>query len=95
MGNGAYIIHCLLENHIAAYRVVPYHAKWTFIPFMLPFIANIGQARLLHTVPDYAWFFHRNSIPLIISFQNSVLDRWMRPYSNWFKKIHYTTELKI
>jgi glycosyltransferase involved in cell wall biosynthesis len=95
MGNGAYIIHRLLENHLPDYRVVPYHANWTFIPFMLPLIAGIRQARLLHTVPDYAWFFHRNSIPLIISFQNYMLDRWMRPYSNWLQKIHYATDLRI
>ena len=95
VGNGAYIIHSLLENHIPYYRVVPYHANWTFIPFMLPFTAGIKQAHLLHTVPDYAWFFHRNSIPLIISFQNYVLDRRILPYSNWFQKIHYATDLKI
>jgi glycosyltransferase involved in cell wall biosynthesis len=65
------------------------------MPFFLPFIANTSQANIIHTVPDYAWFFHRNSIPLILSFQNYVLDGWMRPYSTWFQKIHYTTDLKI
>jgi glycosyltransferase involved in cell wall biosynthesis len=95
MGSGAYIIHRLLENHIPDYRVVPYNANWTFIPFMLPFIAGIKQARLLHTAPDYAWFFHRHSIPLILSFHNYVLDSWIQPYSTWFQKIHYATDLKI
>jgi glycosyltransferase involved in cell wall biosynthesis len=95
MGSGAYVIHRLLERHIADYRVVPYHSKWIFIPFMLPMIAKIKHARLLHTVPDYAWFFYRNSIPLLLSFQNYVLDSWMRPHSNWLQKIHYATDLRL
>ncbi len=95
MGNGAYIIHRLLEDNIPDYRVVPYHANWTFIPFMLPIVAKIEQASLLHTVPSYAWFFCRKAIPLILSFQNYVLDSWMRSYSTWFQKIHYATDLKI
>jgi glycosyltransferase involved in cell wall biosynthesis len=94
-GNGAYVIHCTLEKYITGYRVVPYHANWTFIPFMLPIVAKITQASLLHTVPSYAWFFCRKAIPLILSFQNYVLDSWMRPYSTWFQKIHYATDLKI
>jgi glycosyltransferase involved in cell wall biosynthesis len=95
MGSGAYIIHRLLEDHITGYHVIPYHANWTFIPFMLPIIAKFRPTRLLHTAPDYAWFFNRHSIPLILSFHNYVLDSWMRPYSTWFQKIHYATDLKI
>jgi glycosyltransferase involved in cell wall biosynthesis len=94
-GNGAYIIHRLIEDKIPDYRVVSYHANWTFIPFMLPIVAKITQASLLHTVPSYAWFFSRKAIPMILSFQNYVLDSWMRPYSTWFQKIHYATDLKI
>jgi len=94
-GNGAYVIHRLLEGNIPDYRVVPYHANWTFIPFMLPIVAKIKQARLLHTVPDYAWFFCRHAVPLILSFQNYVLDSWMQSYSAWYQKIHYATDLKI
>lgn len=95
MGSGAFVIHRLLERHIPDYRVVPYHANWTFMPFMLPIVAKIKPARLLHTVPDYAWFFYRNATPLILSFQNYVLDSWMRQYSTWFQKVHYSTDLRI
>lgn len=95
MGNGAYIIHRFLERQIPDYYVVPYHANWTYIPFMLPIVAKTKQASLLHTLPDYAWFHYRSKAPLILSFQNYVLDSWMRPYSTWFQRIHYSTDLKI
>lgn len=94
-GNGAYIIHRLLQRYISGYRVVSHHPNWTFIPFALPFVAKIKKANLIHTVPDYAWFFHRKSVPLIISFQNYILDDWMWPYNSWLQKIHYTTDLKL
>lgn len=95
MGSGAYVIHRLLERHISNYRVIPYHANWTFIPFLLPIVAKIRQPSLLHMVPDYSWFFYRSSVPLILTFQNYVLDSWMRSYSTWLQKIHYATDLKI
>jgi glycosyltransferase involved in cell wall biosynthesis len=95
MGNGAYIIHRLLEQAIPNYHVVSYNANWTLIPFLLPFVAKTHRAGLLHTVPDYAWFFHRKTTPVILSFQNYVLDSWMRPYSSCLQKIHYATHLKI
>jgi glycosyltransferase involved in cell wall biosynthesis len=62
---------------------------------MLPLAAKIKNAALLHTAPDHAWFFYRKSVPAILSFQNYVLDSWMRPYSTWFQKIHYATDLKV
>jgi len=94
-GSGAYVIHLLLERHIPGYQVVSCHPNWTFIPFTLPLVAKIKDTDLIHTVPDYARFFYRKSIPLIISFQNYVIDSWMRVYSSWFQKLHYATDLKI
>lgn len=94
-GSGAFVIHYLLERHLAGYRVIPYHSNWAFIPIALPWVARIKQARLIHTVADYARFFYRRSTPLIISFQNYVLDAWMRSYSSILQRIHYTTDLKL
>jgi glycosyltransferase involved in cell wall biosynthesis len=94
-GSGAYVIHRLLENCIRDYRVLPYHPNWTLLPFVLPLVTKINHAALVHTVPDYARFFYRASIPLIISFQNYVLDGWMRPYCSILQKIHYATDLRI
>jgi glycosyltransferase involved in cell wall biosynthesis len=93
-GNGAYIAHRLLEAQIKGYRVVAVDPKWTFLPFMLPIVASMKGADLIHTTPDHAVFFHRKSIPLVSTFQNYVLDRKMRPYSAWYQIIHYATDLK-
>ena len=95
MGNGAYIAHRLLETQIQDYHVVPYHPRWTFLPFMLPLITSLGGANLIHTTPDHAAFFGWKSIPMVITFQNYVLDREMRPYSTWYQKVHYATDLKF
>lgn len=94
-GSGAYVIHHLLERHLPDYRVIPYHSNWAFIPIALPLVARTKQARLIHTVADYAWFFYHRSIPMIITFQNYVLDSWMRSYSSLPQRIHYATDLKL
>jgi glycosyltransferase involved in cell wall biosynthesis len=94
-GNGAYIAHRLLETQIQEYRVVAFNPRWTFIPFMLPVITSLDGADLIHTTPDHAAFFCRKSVPMVITFQNYVSDRAMRPYSAWYQKIHYATDLKL
>ncbi len=94
-GNGAYIAHRLLETQIQGYRVVAFNPRWTFIPFMLPVITSLDGADLIHTTPDHAAFFYRKSVPMVITFQNYVSDRAMRPYSSWYQKIHYATDLKL
>ena len=94
-GSGAYVIHHLRGNHIRDYQVVSYHPSWSLFPFTLPLVTKIKQPDLIHTVPDYARFFYRKSIPMVISFQNYVLDRGMRLYSSWLQRVHYAVDLKI
>lgn len=94
-GNGAYIVHRHLESHIEGYRVVGYHPNWTLIPCILPLVAPFRNVDLVHTTPDYALFFHRRSAPIVISFQNYVLDGWMRPYSSLLQRLHYRTDLRL
>lgn len=94
-GNGAYIVHKILERHISGYQVAGYHPNWTFAPFFLRKVAPAGDASLIHTTPAYAIFSSRKSIPLVISFQNYVLDRWMKPYSTRSQWFHYGTDLKL
>jgi len=94
-GSGAYVVHSLLERHIPGYRVAGYNPYWTLLPFLLPLTASIKGAGLIHTTPDYARFFYRKSIPLILTFHNYVLDRWMKPNSSRFQKIHYATDLLL
>lgn len=94
-GSGAHVVHCLLENSLVNYRVMPYNPYWTLLPIMLPVVAPPGNPGLIHSLPDHAIFFYRKSVPLIISFQNYVLDKWMRPYCSFLQKVHYATDLKI
>jgi glycosyltransferase involved in cell wall biosynthesis len=58
-------------------------------------VASTGGADLVHTTPDYAVFFRTGSIPMVITFQNYVLDRSIYAYSTWLQKIHYATDLKL
>jgi glycosyltransferase involved in cell wall biosynthesis len=94
-GNGAYIAHRLLATQIKEYRVVDFNPRWTFVPFLLPVVASLNGASLIHTTPDYAAFFYRKTIPTVITFQNYVLDREMRPYSTWYQKLHYASDLRF
>jgi glycosyltransferase involved in cell wall biosynthesis len=94
-GNGAYIVHKILERHISGYQVAGYHPNWTFAPFFLRKVAPAGNASLIHTTPAYAIFSYRRSIPLVISFQNYVLDGWMKPYSTRSQWFHYRTDQRL
>ena len=94
-GNGAYIAHRLLDAHLPEYQIVSYHPRWTYFPLVLPIVASTRGANLIHTTPDHSLFFHRKSAPMVITFQNYVLDRWMRDYSTWLQKLHYATDLKL
>lgn len=94
-GNGAYIVHRHLETHIAGYRVVGYHPNWTLIPCTLPLVAHSRTADLVHTTPDHALFSHRGSAPMVVSFHNYVLDKWMLPYSSFLQRLHYRTDLRL
>ena len=94
-GNGAYIAHRLLDVYLPDYRVIAYNPRWTYFPLALPLIVPTRDADLIHTTPDHAVFFYRKSRPMVITFQNYVLDRAMKPYSNWYQNIHYATDLKL
>ncbi len=94
-GSGAYVVHSLLERHIPGYRVAGYNPYWTLFPFLLPLTASTKCAGLIHTTPDYARFFYRTSIPLILTFHNYVLDRWMKPYCSWVQRVHYSSALRL
>jgi glycosyltransferase involved in cell wall biosynthesis len=93
-GNGAYVIHRELEQALPSYRVLPYHPEWTLVPVCLPLTARIHAASLVHTAPDYAIFFARRKIPLVVTFHNYVLDPFMQRYSSKLQRIHYATILR-
>ncbi len=92
-GSGSILVHRQLENHIPDYRIKSYSPLFEFIPFALPVISSIHSAEIIHTPPDHAVFFFKKAIPLIITFHNYVLDRFMRPYSSRLQRLHYRTDL--
>lgn len=94
-GNGAYILHKMLEAKIENYHVHGYNPYLTLAPPALFFIGRSEKPLVLHTTPDYAIFFHREKIPMVLTFHNCVLDPWMRSYSSPLQNLHYATDLRL
>jgi glycosyltransferase involved in cell wall biosynthesis len=95
-GNGAYVIHQILANSIPGYHIHGYNPYWTLVPLALPLVCNSDTTPdILHSTPDYAWFFKKKDIPLIITFHNYVLDGFMREYSSLAQRIHYASDLNF
>jgi L-malate glycosyltransferase len=94
-GNGAFVVHKVLEKELTRYRVFPYNPYCTLFPFILSLIGRLPKAVLVHTSPDYAIFHKRRDIPLVITFHNYVLDPFMSDYSTVLQNIHYRSDLKL
>jgi len=94
-GSGAFIIHRLLAEQIHNYRIESYSPLRTLMPLSIKFLASVNTVDLIHTTPDYAIFSAKKSVPLVITFHNYVLDKWMRQYSSFAQKIHYMSDLKL
>jgi len=94
-GNGAYVVHKLLESHLQNYRVSSYHPYWTMLPFFLGMAAPTKGAGLIHTTPDYGIFFCRRNIPLVLTIHGYSLDPWLRTYSTPIQKVHCATDLRM
>jgi len=93
-GNGAYIVHKMLEQGIKGYSVLPYHPYRTLFPPSLWPLGRKLKPSLIHTTPDYAFFHKQKGVPLVLTFHNYVLDKFMRAYSSRLQNIHYQTDLK-
>jgi glycosyltransferase involved in cell wall biosynthesis len=94
-GNGAFILHKMIEARLTGYRVHGYNPYLTLVP---PFLALVGRAekpRVIHTTPDHAIFSFRKGTPVVLTFHNYVLDPWMRSYSSFPQRIHYATDLRL
>ncbi len=95
-GNGAYIIHQILGNKIPNYHICGYNPYWTLFPPALPFLCRRqGIPDIIHTTPDYAAFFKRGKVPLIITFHSFVLDKETKVYSTLLQRIHHQTDLRF
>ena len=94
-GNGAHVVHRMLERHLDDYTLIGYNPLHTLFPFTLPGLLPKGDNDILHTNPDHAIFFRQKGLPLVVSFQNYVLDRWMGNYSTVLQRLHYLTDLRL
>lgn len=94
-GSGAILVHQSLANKISGYEVFDFHPYWTLFPLALPFLGKAGSSNIIHTTPDYALFFKKKNVPLIVTFHNLVLDSFMRPYSSFLQRLHYATDLRL
>lgn len=94
-GNGAFIVHRVLQKHITDYRVCGFNPNWTFLPPALYLLCRKSSADIIHTTPDYAFFFRKQNKPLVLTFHNLVLDPFMRDYSSPLQRLHYRTDLRM
>lgn len=92
-GNGAYVVHKLLESRIPGYEVRGYDPRWTFFPPALRRFAGSG-AQVVHTTPDYAAFVRQPGAPLVVTFHSYVLDAATQAYSTFAQRLHYRFDLK-
>lgn len=92
-GNGACIIHQMLETHVSDYRVIEYNPYLTLIPPLLYFAGREKTADIIHTSPDYAIYHQRRNVPMVLTFHGYTLDRYMRQYSSLLQSLHYQTDL--
>jgi len=94
-GNGAHILHQILENHLPDYKVKGYSPYLTIIPLLLKAISIPKNIDLIHTTPDYAPFFASKKTPLLITFHGYSLEKKYQRYNSALQNIHYSTDLKL
>lgn len=93
-GNGAYILHKMIDAKIENYRVHGYNPYLTLFPPVLPFLTRAEKPLAVHTTPDYGLFFAGKGVPLVLTVHHLVLDRYMQKYSTLPQRIHYKTNLR-
>jgi glycosyltransferase involved in cell wall biosynthesis len=93
-GNGAYIVHQQLANHIKNYKVIPYSPKLSLFPFAYYPIGRKESANLIHCTPDSAIFHLRHNIPMVVTLHGYAIDKALHPYSSLVQKIHGRTDLR-
>ena len=94
-GNGACIVHQMLETHVSQYRVIQYNPYLTLIPPLLYFAGRENSADIIHTSPDYAIYHQRRNVPMVLTFHGYTLDRYIRQYSSLLQSLHYQTDLLL
>lgn len=93
-GSGAIVVHRMLERLLDNFHVVPYAPGLTYFPPALRWLVPQPDADIVHTTPDHAPMFRRKGTPLVVTFHNFVVDRFMSEYSTLAQRLHYATDLK-
>lgn len=62
-GNGAYIVHKILSENIHNYQINGYNPYWTLFPPILSLLNTEHTHNIIHTTPDYAYFFRKKIFP--------------------------------
>lgn len=93
-GNGAIIVHKILEQHLSNYVVNPYSPSCEYLPFKIRKFSD-KHADIIHTTADYGFLHVRKKQRLVVTLHNYVLDQAMKPYSSLMQRIHYKTDLRL
>lgn len=93
-GNGAYILHRSLEGAVPGYRVCGFDPRAGLFAAWARCVCPVGDAEVIHTVPDHAPLFHGAKRPLVITFHNYVLDCAMQAWGSPAQRIYWRTLLR-
>lgn len=93
-GSGAIVAYRALQANIDGYRL------WEYDPSTPRFVASIPALRrypadIVHASPDDAAFFTAPGRKLVVTFQNYVLDAFMRGHSSLAQRLHYRASLRL
>ena len=86
-------MHEQLASCLDGYSIRPYNPYLTLFPPILPLL-GCKQPDVIHTTPDYGFFFKKRNSRLVLTFHNYILDQFMHRYCTLPQKLHYLTDLK-
>jgi glycosyltransferase involved in cell wall biosynthesis len=92
-GNGAFIVHRYLEQGIPGYRLLDFDPRLALFAPALKLIRTAG-ADLVHALADFGAMFARADRPLVITFQNYVLDAEMRRHGSLAQSLYYRLQVR-
>jgi glycosyltransferase involved in cell wall biosynthesis len=86
-GNGAYIVHSILEKKIPGYSLEAIPVRKTVYPSLLKSYRK--DASIVHTVPEYGDIFFSSKSKSVITFHNFFWDAQYRPFCSLSQRLYY------
>lgn len=86
-GNGAYIVHSVLQESIPGYCLEPIPVKKTLYPLLLRRYRK--KARIIHTVPEYSDILFSPNSKSVITFHNYFWDKTYQQYCSTAQSLFY------